>query len=688
VTQAAGGSGVSPAAAVANAMALLAGNPAAAERQAREILKFLPDDARAVFIVGAARRRQGDAVGARALLRRVVDAHPGSAYAHHELGLTLAGLGEGEAAIGELRRARQLRRDAPQAWRSLADQLTLAGDKDRAALAYAEQAYAEQASGDAAGGPPRDALTALREGRLSEAARQLERHLATKPDDTMAQVLLAQTAARLGHLEDAGDMLQRCLRRAPSSTEARFVLAQVLHAQHRPHDALAQLQPLLATLPGEVRLRFLALTCLLLAGEYARAEAMAGALLSENPAEAAFWLAHGQTLRISGRGEAAAAAFRQALALRPHCGEAWWCLADMKTTRFDDADIAQMRAAARNEALTTDDRLQAHYALGKALEDRGEWADSFDHYDAGARLRRGSLNYDADHNTAAVGLTRAVFTRELFADRPRGSFSDAPIFIVGMPRAGSTLVEQILVSHPDVEPTMELPYIAHIALEIGRAGRRGRGPDFYQCVAALDQPALAAHATAYLDKAARHRHLARRHFVDKLPGNFMHAGLIELLLPNARIIDVRRHPMAACFSMFKQLFFGGQEFTYEQTELGRYYRDYVCMMDHFDTALPGRIHRVIYEDLVEDTEAETRRLLDYCGLPFDDACLRFWRTDRPISTHSSEQVRGPVFRAGLDRWRGYAPFLAPLERTLGPALEGWRGKQRPAHERVESLSAE
>jgi len=648
-------------------MALLAGNPAAAERQAREILKFLPDDARAVFILGAARRRQGDTAGARALLRRVVDVHPGSAHAHHELGLTLAGLGESEAAIAALRQAEALRRDLPNAWRSLGDQLALAGDDDRAALAYAEQVYA-----DAEGGPPPAALEALREGRLSEAVLILQRHLTLEPDDTIARVLLAQTAARLGHVEDAADMLARCLERAPDSADARFVYAQVLHAQHRPHDALAQLDPLLASFPAEVRLRFLAMTCMILAGDYARAEATAAALLAENPAEAAFWLAHGQTLRITGRAAEAETAFRRTLALRPFSGVAWWCLADMKTTRFDDGDIARVRAAARHGGLTTEDRSQACYALGKALEDRGAWADSFREYDAGARLRRATLKYDADQNTASADLTRALFTRDFFAGRPRGSPTDAPIFIVGMPRTGSTLVEQILVSHRDVEPTMELPYIAQIAIGLGRAGRQKRGPDYYQSVATLEAPALAAHAAWYLEQAARHRDRFARHFVDKLPGNFMHAGLIELLLPNARIIDVRRYPMAVCFSMFKQLFFSGQEHTYEQTELGRYYRDYLSVMDHFDRELPGRIHRVIYEDLVDNTEAEIRRLLDYCGLPFDSACLRFWETERPISTHSSEQVRTPVFRGALDRWRHYEPFLTPLAQALGPTLDGWR----------------
>jgi tetratricopeptide (TPR) repeat protein len=649
-------------------MALLAGNPAAAERQAREILKVLPDDARAVFIVAAARRRQGDAAGAVVLLRRVVAAHPDSTHAHHELGLTLAGLGEGEAAIAALRQANALRRDLPGAWRSLGDQLTLSGDRDHAALAYAEQAYAETPDG-----PPPAALAALREGRLSDAVMLLQRHLTLRPRDTAARVLLAQSAARLGHLEDAAEMLERCLEGEPESADARFVYAQVLHAQNRPHHALAQLEPLLARHPGEARLRFLAMTCRLLAGDYDTAEQMAAALLAEHPGEAAFWLSHGQTLRITGRGEKAATSFRQALKLRPNSGEAWWCLADLKTTDFTDDDLTAMRATATNPALAAEDRIQTRYALGKALEDRGDWGESFANYDEGARLRRATMRYDPDQNTAASELTRALFTAQFFASRPRGSTSDAPIFIVGMPRAGSTLVEQILVSHPDVEPTMELPYIAHIALALGRPGRKGSGDDYYQAVAGLDQPELADLAARYLEQAGLHRAGDAPRFVDKLPGNFIHAGLIELLLPRARIIDVRRHPMAACFSMFKQLFFGGQEFTYEQAELGRYYRDYLSVMEHFDKALPGRVHRLIYEDLIDDTEGEIRRLLDYCALRFEPACLRFWETERPISTHSSEQVRTPVFRGALDRWRRYEPFLGPLAHVLGPALEDWRG---------------
>jgi tetratricopeptide (TPR) repeat protein len=648
-------------------MALLAGDPGAAERQAREILKILPEDARAVFVLGAARRRQGDPLAARQLLQRVVDAHPGSAYAHHELGLTLAGLGESDAAIAVLHRARELQKDVPGAWRNLGDQLMLAGDRDHAALAYAEQAYAA-----APVQPPQAALQALRDGNLPDAVRLLYHHVAAHPADIDARVVLAQTVARLGHLKDAGDMLAACVARAPHSVDARFAYAQVLHAQQRPYPALAQLEQLNSETRREIRVSFLTIACLILAGQFQLANEIAESLLRENPAEAAFWLAHGQTLRIAGRPAEAEAAFRQALRLRPHSGEAWWCLTDLKTARLAPAELDQLRAAATNPAMSIEDRVQAHYALGKVLEDGGEWAPSFTQYQQGARLRHATQRYDPDQNTATCAMVKASFTPEFFLSRPRGSQDGSPIFIVGMPRAGSTLVEQILVSHADVEATMELPYLAQLALDLSSPGHRLTGQDYFQTIATLDQRGLASLAQNYLDQASRHRMQGAPHFTDKLPGNFIHAGLIELLLPNAIIIDVRRHPMAACFSMYKQLFTGGQEWTYDQTDLGRYYKDYLSIMDHFDAVLPGRVHRVIYEDLVGDTEAEIRRLLNHCRLRFDPACLRFWETVRPISTHSSEQVRRPVFRAGLNRWRQYAAWLGPLESALGPALHGWR----------------
>jgi predicted Zn-dependent protease len=643
-------------------MALLDGNPLAAETQAREILRILPDDARALFILGAARRRQGDLQGARSHLCRVMQAYPGSAYVHQEFGLVLAGLGESAESVRVLQKAHDLRRETPDAWRRLGEQLALSGAVDHAALADAEQSLGATIAHSATLAA---ALKALREERLPESVRLLQQHLIAAPNDLAARIVLAQTAARLGHLEDAGDILANCVGRDPESADARFVYAQVLHAQHRPHEALAQLRALPAGAAATLRARYLRLACLILTGEYQDAIDAAAWLLEAQPNEPAFHISHGQTLRIAGDAAAAEAAFRRALVLRPNAGEAWWCLADLKTTSFTDADIALMREAAETAALTETDRVQAGYALGKALEDRGAWGASFAAYAQAAKLWRSRLRYDADHTTATVGMTCALCTPGFFQSRPRGSTDEAPIFIVGMPRAGSTLVEQILVSHPDVEPTMELPYMAQIAIGLSRQGRQGTGPDYYETVAALDQPAMARLAEQYLSDAARHRRRGAPRFIDKLPGNFMHVGLIELLLPHARIIDVRREPMAACFSMFKQLFSGGQEFTYDFTELGRYWRDYVAIMAHFDTILPGRIYRVSYERLVENTEHVIRGLLEHCGLAFDDACLRFWETQRPIATHSSEQVRKPINRAAANQWRTYETFLVELSAALG-----------------------
>ncbi len=325
-----------------------------------------------------------------------------------------------------------------------------------------------------------------------------------------------------------------------------------------------------------------------------------------------------------------------------------------------------MQAALASSALEADDRLHLHYALGKALEDRAQAADAFLHYAQGATLRGAQTPYDADELTEHVRRAKALYSSAFFEARGgAGSSSTAPIFIVGLPRSGSTLIEQILASHSQVEGTMELPNIGLIA--------RDFAPDYPEGVARLSEAALTALGDGYIETTRIHQKLGRDHFIDKMPNNFLHVGLIQLILPHARIIDARRHPLGSGFSAFKQHFAQGQGFSYDLADIGRYYRDYVELMAHFDAVLPGRIHRLIYEDLIEDTEREVRRLLDYCGLPFEDGCLAFYDNARAVRTVSSEQVRRPIFRQGLDQWRAYEPWLDPLKAALGPALDGWRG---------------
>jgi len=668
MTEATARTAISPTAAVEHALKLLPTQPALAERQAREILKVLPHDARALFIVGAALRRAGDAGGARVVLEPLARAVPDSAYAHHELGLALAGLGESAAALDELRRAAELERGLPHVWLSLHDHFSLTGDEDGAAAAYSEHIRASLKDPNLL-----QAAEALRDGRLMDAQRTLKAHLERFPTDVSAMRMMGETAARLNHFEVAEELLLRCLELAPKFVGARHNYALVLFQQNKPHEAIRELDILLADAPGDVKYLPLLAACMTFIGDYQKSLELLERVLAEHPKQARLWMSYGQTLRTTGRGDDAVNALKRAIALNPSLGEAYWSLADIKTRRFGDAEITAMRRQLADSTLRAGDRLHLHYALGKALEDSRSWAESFEHYAAGAALRRAEQPHDADENTAWVERCKAVFTEAFFAEREEGGREDpAPIFVLGLPRSGSTLLEQILAAHSKVEATLELPDIAHLTNRVSHDSRKSGGPEYPEAAAQLSAEMRTALGDEFIRRTLPFRRLGRAFFLDKMPSNFFHVGFIRLILPRAKIIDIRRHPMAACFSAFKQHFFRGQNYTYDLTDLGRYYRDYVALMEHFDRVMPGRIHRVIYEELVDDTETEIRRLLAYCGLDFEPACLRFWETGRAVSTHSSEQVRRPIFRDALDQWRHYEPWLAPLEAALGPALESWR----------------
>ncbi|HWS78506.1 MAG TPA: sulfotransferase, partial [Thermomonas sp.] len=363
-------------------------------------------------------------------------------------------------------------------------------------------------------------------------------------------------------------------------------------------------------------------------------------------------------------------AYRRAIELDPGFGSAWWSLANLKTVRFDAADIAAMQARLQRDDLDDDQRLHFEFALGKALEDAGEYAGSFAHYAAGNALRRTQLPYSAEQNAQRLRHAQAVYTREFFARRAGAGHDDpAPVFVVGMPRAGSTLLEQILSSHPQVEATMELPDITAIVRDLRARAPQPETTSYHDIVAAMDPAEFKALGERYIASTRVQRKLGRPFFIDKMPNNFAHVGLIQLILPNAKIIDARRHPLACGFSNFKQHFARGQAFSYDLGDMGRYYADYVALMAHFDAVLPGRVHRVIYEEMVADTETQVRALLGYCGLEFDERCLRFFENERAVRTASSEQVRQPIYREGVDHWRHFESWLYPLKLALGPVLD-------------------
>ena len=407
-------------------------------------------------------------------------------------------------------------------------------------------------------------------------------------------------------------------------------------------------------------------------GEYDRALEIYAKLVREYPAHGKAWLSYGHVLKTAGRLVDGVDAYRQSIACDPAFGEAYWSLANLKTFRFTEADLADMRAQLARQELDDASRVNFHFALGKACEDGADYAQAFENYSKGNALYRASHRYDAGRNSARVKRLKEILTRDFFAERAGwGCQAPDPIFIVSMPRAGSTLLEQILSSHSAVEGTSELPAVLTLAKELREEADAEETIAYAEVLANKSAGELRLLGEQYMERTRIQRKTGRPFFIDKMPNNFLHVGMIHAVLPNAKIIDARRHPLACCFSNFKQLYARGQLFSYDLADMGRLYRDYVELLAHFDEALPGRVHRVIYEQMVEDTEMEVRRLLDYCGLPFEAGCLRFFENERPVRTASSEQVRQPIYREGIDQWRHFEEWLDPLKDALGPVLTAY-----------------
>jgi tetratricopeptide (TPR) repeat protein len=659
--------------ALAHAGRLLETDPAQAIEQLDEILQVAEGHPAALRLLAIARSLQGDPQGALDILIPLAQSQPNWALLHVDLGTALGREGRGQEAIDALRRAVTLKPDLPQAWRALGDHLMAAGEQDAADAAYAN--HVRHSTHD-----PRlmDAAVALAEDCIPQAEALLREHLKQAPTDVAAIRMFAEVAARVGRNEDALNLLARCLELAPSFHAARQNYALVLHRSNQPAQALVEIERLLAVDPDHPGYRNIKAVVLCRTGDYEPAIAIYADLLQRYPGNPKVWMSYGHALKTAGHTERAIAAYRRSLELQPSFGEVWWSLANLKTFRFSAADLALMSAQLARTDLSDEDRLHLEFAIGKALEDAAEYASSFEHYAQGNAIRRAQLHYSADDTHARVQHIRQQYGAGFFAARAgMGNPARDPVFIVGLPRSGSTLIEQILSSHSQVEGTMELPEVTSITRMLRAQGDEDSAMPYHQVLAALDADALHELGERYLAHTRIQRKTAAPLFIDKMPNNFMHIGLIHLMLPNATIIDARRHPLACGFSIFKQHFARGQGFSYGLEDIGRYYRDYVALMAHFDEVLPGRIHRVIYEHMVEDTEAEVRRLLDHCGLPFEPSCLRFFENARPVRTASSEQVRQPIYREGVDHWQHYAPWLEPLKSALGPALDSYQGVPDP-----------
>jgi predicted Zn-dependent protease len=653
--------------AIAHAKRLLEKNPSLAAEQAREILHVDPAHPTARLILGAAQRRSGRAREALEVLEPLGRELPHAAPVYLELGVARAEAGHLRDAIAALRRAVELQPASADGWRMLADYLEADGDSSGAGDARVR--YVAAAAHD-----PRlkEAAAALMQNNLPLADRRLRAHLDAFPTDVAALRMLAEVAGRLRKYAEAEELLERCLALAPNFDAARQNYAAVLNREAKPAAALPEVERLLVKEPGNPGYLTLKAAVLANMGDYNGSIDVYDRVLRRYPKQPKVWMSMGHALKTARRQDESVAAYRRAIEMEPNLGEAYWSLANLKTARFSKADEMAMQNALNRGDLSDEDRIHLEFSLGKALEDDESYDQSFVHYASGNALHRRTHPYSADENTRFVGRCIRQYTADFFAARKhQGADSAAPIFIVGLPRAGSTLLEQILASHPSVEGTVELPDIPQIVRElIGRDEDAHQGR-FFEAVAALEPAELCALGQHYLDSTRVHRKTNAPFFIDKMPNNCLYIGLIHLILPNAKIIDARRHPLGCCFSAFKQHFARGQNFTYGLADLGRYYADYVRLMAHIDAVLPGRVHRVIYESLVKDTEAEVRRLLEYCGLPFEERCLKFYENDRPVRTASSEQVRKPIFTDAIDHWRRYEAWLSPLIQSLGTILTSY-----------------
>lgn len=638
--------------------------------EARSRLGELPEN-RDLLLIAAISLRHLRRIGeALEVLDRLEALQPRFSRLHQERGLCHVALKDAPPAIEALLRAVNINPALPMSWGMLEGLYRLTGNSPDAATAAAHVATLKML-------PPEvvSATSLYCDGDLAPAEAMVRGFLLRHGDHPEAMRLLAKIGLARDVLDDAELLLEAVLTLEPDHQAARYEYAQCLVEQQKHAQAREQLDQLMRLAPEEARYRQLAATAAVGLGEHETAIALYREMLAEAPADADVHLWLGHALKTVGRPAEAISSYRAAAAARPDFGDAYWSLANLKTYRFAEAEIARMRAEEAAAETAPADRIPLCFALGKALEDRGETAESWTYYARGNALKRAESRYRPEIIETNTRLQTEVCTRDFF--RPRAGWgvpSAEPIFILGLPRSGSTLLEQILASHSQVEGTQELPNIQRIVVEL-----QGRDPD-------LDNP---RYPGALCDLTAEDfRRLGERYledtrvyrqgaplFIDKMPNNFRHIGLIHLMLPNARIIDARREPMACCFSNLKQLFAQGQEFTYSADDIGRYYRTYLDLMRHWDEVLPGRVLTVQHEDVVEDLEGSVRRLLDHCGLPFEEACIDFHNTRRSVRTPSSEQVRQPIFRDSLDQWTRYEPWLAPLRDALGDAVTRYRSER-------------
>lgn len=651
--------------AVTHALQLLgAGESGLAKEQAEEILRVYPDEVNSQFVVAAALRAQGHKDDSLRRLQALIRIAPDFALAQQELGFALAADGKLMPAIEALQVAVKLEPNLPASWNQMGELFLIDGDEVSANEAFRQHLLASNEDPKLV-----DAVELFRAGRFGQTERLCRDILKEDPTSVNAIRLLAEVGIKVGVYVDAENLLARCLELAPGFRLARLNYANVLSKREKLEEALQQVDQLIVEEPDKPAYLAQRAATLVRMGDFERALPCYEYLLSHFPAQAKIVLSYGHALKTVGRLEEAIEAYRRAIELNPGYGDGYWSLANLKTFRFEDADIDAMRTAIDGGKCLREDYFHLCFALGKSLDDRKKYDDAFHYYQLGNNTKEKLEEYSVDTTEEIANEIRSVCDHKLFIRQGgQGCLAPDPIFIVGLPRSGSTLLEQILASHSQVDGTKELVHILSFVRRLGGRRKKSEASRYPRILNELPAEQMIELGQEFLDRARVQRGSAP-YFIDKMPNNFFHVGLINLILPNAKIIDARRHPMAACFSGYSQLFAKGQAFTYGLNSVGRYYCDYVKVMDHWDQVLPGKVLRVQYEDVVNDTENQIRRILDYCGLPFEQACLEFYKSDRAVRTPSSEQVRQPIYKGGLDMWRNYESHLGPLKDAIAPVLD-------------------
>jgi len=643
-----------------------------AKRVCRNAIKNTPDDVNMLGLLGAVLAKMNNFEDAEKYLRKTVDLAPTFAKPHEDLGYVLLKLRRPNEAIEVLEKATRLDPKLDLAFLNLGKALAMVGKGKEADEAF-EKSFGLS--------PERkmlaEATRCLKEKRFEEAEKLCRAVLGKNPNNVDAIRLMGRLAARLKRVGDAERFYRKVLKIAPDFTDVVVDLGKLLQEDDRLEEAIQFFKQAIEMKPDSARIYDLLANALAPAAlTYEAIEAHQKAI-ELNPKLAAPWLGLGHTLKTVGRLEEAIEAYRQCSNLEPDFGMVQWSLANLKTYRFTDEEIANMEAKVAGENLSGESEVNFLFALAKAYEDRKQYDKAWDYYDEGNSLRRMQEKYDPVETQVANDAIIRVFSKELLEKNTGIGHSDASvIFVMGLPRSGSTLIEQILASHSLVEGTSELPYVARVTKSLNR--NRADGINYPEAVRELEDRHFDALGKDYIKYSQMHRTEGTPYFIDKNPSNFLSIGLVHMMLPNTRIIDARRHPMDACFSGYRQLFAKGYTFTYDLTDIGEYYLQYQRMMDYWHEVLPDRVLTVQYEEVVTDFENQVRRMLEYCGLPFEEACLNYYDTDRPIRTPSSEQVRQPIYTQSLHRWRLFEQHLDELKEVLNPIL--------PRYEKYETLA--